>query len=135
MLFAKQLGYFWAQSQHLNFSLNLFITFFWTFCVLRKNLYFTKSWINETFLGSANQNSKNFTKSFHYTFLKFYIMIEFFGCFWAEIDIFHIYCTFIFLNNCGVSVRSQWFLGLIFISKFLVSVTFTRITTSAPALF
>ena len=114
MLFAKQLGYFWAQSQHLNFSLNLFITFFWTFCVLRKNLYFTKSWINETFLGSAKQNSKNFTKSFHYTFLKFYIMIEFFGCFWAEIDIFHIYCTIalFFLTIVAFQSGANGFLGL-----------------------
>ena len=136
MLFAKEFGYFGTQSNHLNVSLNLFITFFWTFFVLKKNLYFAESWINETFFGSAKQKSKNFTKSFHYTFLKFYVTIEFFGRFFVEIHIFiFIVPLLYFFKNCEVSIKTQWFLGLIFISKCLVSVTFTPIATSAPALF
>ena len=70
---------FLALSQYLRFSLNLFIWFFWTFCGLKKSLYFAKSQTIETFLGPINQEYKNFTNAVYYTFPKFYVMMLLFG--------------------------------------------------------
>ena len=65
-----------------------------------------------------------------YTFSKFYVMIEFLDVFGYKIDIFHISCTIALISSMdhGYSV-------LVFTPKFLVSVTFACITTSAPELF
>ena len=64
--------------------------------------------------------------------LYFYVMIEFFGRLWVQnwrVSYFLYYC-FVFLH---MGVNSYFV--LVFITKFLVSVTFARISTSAPALF
>ena len=126
-----EMGYFWTQSQqHLNFSLNLLIWFFWTFYVFKENFYFAQIRINEAFLGSTKQKYKNFTKSFHYTFPKFYVMIECLGCLFVQKWYFSMFLVPL-LCFCGV----DGYFVLAFIPKCLVSVTFTRITTSVPALF
>ena len=68
--------------------------------------------------------------STHYTFSKFYVMVDFLDVFGYKIHIFHIYCAIalIFSMVHAYSV-------LVFTPKFLVSVSFARITTSPPALF
>ena len=60
----------------------------------------------------------------HYIFSKFYVMIEFFGRLWVQNWHFSY-----FLCHCFVSSM------VVFTPKLLVSVSFARITTSAPALF
>ena len=58
----------------------------------------------------------------HYTFSKFYVMIYFLDVFGYKIDIFHFLChCFDFLHGPCLSV-------LVFTPKFLVSVSFARIT-------
>ena len=67
----------------------------------------------------------------HYTFPKFYVMIKFFGHLRAQkTDIFHI-----FFAIAWISLMVHDYSVLVFIPKFLVSVTFASITTSAPAVF
>ena len=65
----------------------------------------------------------------HYTFSKFYVMIDFLDVFGYKIDIFHISCAIALISSM-VHAYSV----LVFTPKFLVSVSFARITTSAPAL-
>ena len=65
-----------------------------------------------------------------YTFSKFYVMIEFLDVFGYKINIFHISCTIALIS----SIDHGYFV-LVFTPKFLVSVTFACITTSAPELF
>ena len=64
-----------------------------------------------------------------YTFPKFYVMVKSLDVFGYKTDIFHIFflIALIFSMVHGYSV-------LVFTPKFLVSVTFARITTSAQAL-
>ena len=57
-------------------------------------------------------------------------MIEFLDVFGYKINIFHISCTIAFIS----SIDHGYFV-LVFTPKFLVSVTFACITTSAPELF
>ena len=71
----------------------------------------------------------------YYTFPKFYVMIELFGGLWVQNDVFHISCTialFSFITLVLGSGAHTYFVHVL-ITKFLVSVTFARITTSAPA--
>ena len=63
----------------------------------------------------------------HYTFSKFYVIIDFLD---VKIDIFHISCAIAL-----ISFMVHAYSVLVFTPKFLVSVSFARITTSALALF
>ena len=54
---------------------------------------------------------------------------------WYKIDIFHISCVIaLFSFITLLELVFHGYVVLVFIPKFLVSVTFVRITTSAPAL-
>ena len=64
-------------------------------------------------------------------FQNFYVIIEFFGCLWVQIDIFHISCAialFSFITLLSESGAHGYFI-LVFVLKFLVSITFTCIRT------
>ena len=75
------------------------------------------------------------TLSVHYTFLKLYVIIELFG--YHKIDVFHISCTIVLFTFINLVLKSgvHGYFVLVFIPEFSVSVTFSRITTSAPTLF
>ena len=73
-------------------------------------------------------------------FRNFYAMIEFFGCLRVQ----NWYFSYFFLNHCFVLLRNSnvrigspllFRLYLVFIPKFLLSITFARITMTAPSLF
>ena len=70
----------------------------------------------------------------HYTFQNFYLMIEFFE-FFEFFSYFLCHC-FVVLYNSSVRIGSSLLLRiyLVFIPKFLLSLTFARITTTAPSL-
>ena len=60
------------------------------------------------------------TLSVHYTFPKFYVMIELFGRFWVQNDVFYISCTialFCFINLVLESGVHNCFV-LVFVPKF-----------------
>ena len=59
----------------------------------------------------------------HYTFSKFYVMIDFLDVFGYKIDIFHISCAIAL-----ISFMVHAYSVLVFTPKFLVSVSFARIT-------
>ena len=67
------------------------------------------------------------TPPVHYTFPKFYVMVEFFGCLWIQKRDFSY-----FLYHCFIHFHNS---VALFIPKFLVSVPLVHITISAPALF
>ena len=65
----------------------------------------------------------------HYTFPKFYMMIELFGRLWVQnwnFSYFSGHC-FVFLHN-SIRISIPLLFLLVFIAKYLVSVTFVRIT-------
>ena len=77
------------------------------------------------------------TPPVHYTFPKFYVMMEFFRRLWEQnwhFSCFLCHC-FIFLYNCSVRIGVHGFSVLVFIPKLLVSGTFARNTRSALAIF
>ena len=72
-----------------------------------------------------------------YTFQNFYVMIEFFGFFRYKIYFpYFLYHCFVFLHNSSVRIGSPLLfrIYLVFIPKFVLSVTFARIKTTAPSL-
>ena len=74
----------------------------------------------------------------YYTFPKFYVIIEFSSdVFGYKISIFHISCANALFSFITLVLESQahGYFIFVFIIKFLVSVTFGCITTSAPALY
>ena len=63
-------------------------------------------------------------------------MIEFFGRVWVQNSHFHISCVIALFSF--ITLLESVFQGysvLVFTPKFLISVTFVRITTSIPALY
>ena len=66
----------------------------------------------------------------HYTFSKFYMMIDFLDVFGYKIDIFHISCVIAL-----ISFMVHTYSVLVFTPTFSLSVSFARIATSASARF
>ena len=83
-------------------------------------------------------NVAKWTHPVHYTFQKFYVMIEFLECLWVQ-NWYFLY----FLCHCFVFHNSSFRIGspllfhicLVFLPKFSLSVTLARITRTAPLLF
>ena len=75
--------------------------------------------------------------SVHYTFSKFYVMIELFARSWVQNDAFHISCTTALFSFITLVLESgvHGYFVLVFIPKFLVSETFSRLTIPTQALF
>ena len=69
----------------------------------------------------------------HYTFPKFYVMIEFFGGLWLQNLSFHISRVIALLSF--ITLLESVFYGYFMLVFVLISITFVRITTVAPALF
>ena len=70
--------------------------------------------------------------SAHYTFQNFYVMIDSLDVFGYKIDIFQISCAIALFSFITLVLESgvHGYFVLVFILKFLVSITFARITTS-----
>ena len=77
------------------------------------------------------------TISVHCTFLKFYVMIELFGHLWVQNDVFLISCTIALFSfkNLVLESKVHGYFMLFFITEFLVSVNFTRLTKPALVSF
>ena len=73
----------------------------------------------------------------YYTFPKFYVMIELFGCLWVQNYVFHISCTIALFSFITLVLESKVrsYFVLVSIPKFLVSVTFARLAKAAQAQF
>ena len=74
---------------------------------------------------------------YYYTFPKFYVMIELFGRLWVQNDIFHISCTIALFSfiTLVLELGVHGYFVLVFKLKFLVSVTFARLTKPAQVPF
>ena len=81
------MGQIRSQSQHLNFSLRLFITFFWTFCVLKENLYFAQSRVIKAIFGSNKAKIQKIDKVSSLYFSEILCDVEFFGSLWYSLHI------------------------------------------------
>ena len=77
------------------------------------------------------------TFSVHYTFSKFYVMIELFARSWVQNDVFHISCTIALFSFITLVLESgvHGYFVLVFIPKFLVRETFARLIKPTQALF
>ena len=110
------------------------IRFFWTFCVLEKNLYIAQSRINETFLDPTKQKYENFT--FHKVCSLYFsetlcddrIIWTSWG---TKLTILLCHCL-VFLHNCSVRIGNPWLFRACFYIKIFSK---CNCHTSAPALF